>query len=422
MLGCGFIRTFFLGAITMPVSFFALSQQRDTIYLNANWEITEKPLASYYRTGKYVLDFDWYYEGVISDYYRNDSLQMKGSYSSNGRRNGTFSFYYDNGKLKTRGNYINNHKAGMWEYFYSDGRLQMRVEYAGNDQLFTVYDFIDSTGKVLAKDGTGSFEMWVHVSVAFGPCRLIGSFKNGTRSGTWEYYTYSPIKKAESVVLRERYEDGVFKKGTIINTFSGTHDSFKEDVDLTRLIEYEKFRATELFTKDKTVFQAKNSNDDLEDYLLRKQAPVFDVEGGDFEESFTGMIRVLNRISITRFFNDPGKIYKGEIELNVSDSGNIEEIKITGNLSEKEQDQMMFFLRKFKNIHELSVENVSIDAYHKIYFYTIIFAEFIPNRDLYNYPESQFVFAVLPYDKLREAMKDAIKPKRKKQKKSENEK
>jgi hypothetical protein len=98
----------------------------------------------------------------------------------------------------------------------------------------------------------------------------------------------------------------------------------------------------------------------------------------------------------------------------MSDSGDIEEVEITGNLSGSEKEKMLFFMKKFKNIKEILVENVGIDAYHKMYFFTAIFAEFIPNRYLYLFPQKMFVFSVLPYDKLKQAFKEQIGKKKKK--------
>ncbi len=404
-----FIKYFFLISVLIFTRQIGFPQPSDTLYMNAGWQICEKPFASYYRFGKIVIDTSWYYTGRVMDYYMNNTLQMDGRYSAQGEKDGDFWFFYPNGTPKASGAYTNNHRTGDWEYFYPNGKFQMKINYTGDDRNFTVLDFIDSTGKVLTKDSTGRFEMRVGTSIGMGTCRLEGGFKNGKRSGDWRYYAFIPSKNEEAMVIKEIYENGGLKKGNLYSPYSGMIETFKKDRDILRLSEYDKFRATEHFSKDRTSFRNTKDDQDLADFLINKKTPSFDVEGDSFEQSFVGVLKTLNTPAVLHYFNDPKKIYNGEVLINMSDSGDIEEIQITGNLSEKEKEYMLFFFKKFKNIHELMVENVGIDAYHKIYFYSVIFAEFIPNRYLDNFPESQFLFALLPYDKLREAVKEKIK-------------
>jgi hypothetical protein len=147
---------------------------------------------------------------------------------------------------------------------------------------------------------------------------------------------------------------------------------------------------------------------------VTRKAPSYDAEDTSFIQSYFNMLKTLNTPAVLKYFRDPKKIYTGEIEFNLSDSGDIEEVEISGNLSEKEKEHMLFFVKKFKNIHEILVENVEIDAYHKIYFYTVIFAEFFPRRYLYTLPETLFVFSIWPYDKLKENFREKKKEKKKK--------
>ncbi|MEQ1676586.1 MAG: hypothetical protein ABL876_07790 [Chitinophagaceae bacterium] len=396
----------------------AWSQRSDTLYLNSKWQICEKPFASYYRFGRIVIDTFWFYTGYIADHYLNDTLEMDGYYSSLGEKNGFFSFYYPDGKPKASGEYINNKMFGVWEYYHRNGNLRLRINYTGDNMNYTVLDFIDSTGKVMTKDSTGTFEMVVQYNPRLVNYRLEGEFKNGKRTGTWKYYAYIPSKDAEEMRLKEVYENGVLKKGSFYSIYSGVLETYKKPQNNITLIEFQKLKTTEYFAKDPTSFRNWNNDQDLADFLINRQAPAYDVEGSSFEESFTDVLKTLNTPQVLRYFKDPAKIYNGEVLINLSDSGDIEEIEITGNLSEKEKEYMLFFLKKFKNIHEIIVENVGIDAYHKIYFYSLIFAEFIPKRYLTHLPEKQFLFALIPYDKLKEAIK--LKGKKEKKNRSEN--
>ncbi len=409
-----FIKLVFALLFFQTANTTAWSQRSDTLYLNSKWQICEKPFASYYRFGRIVIDTFWYYTGYIADHYVNDTLEMDGYYSSLGEKNGFFSFYYPDGKLRASGEYINNKMFGVWEYYHRNGNLRLRINYTGDNMNYTVLDFIDSTGKVMTKDSTGTFEMIVQYNPRRANYRLEGEFKNGKREGTWKYYAYIPSKDAEEMKLKEVYENGILKKGSIYSIYSGVLETYKKPQHNITLIEFQKLKITEYFAKDPTSFRNWDNDQDLADFLINRQAPAYDVEGSSFEESFTDVLTTLNTPEVLRYFRDPLKIYKGEVLINLSDSGDIEEIEISGNLSEKEKEYMLFFIKKFKNIHEIIVENVGIDAYHKIYFYSLIFAEFIPKRYLAALPEKQFLFALLPYDKLKEAIK--LKGKKEKKK------
>lgn len=387
------------------------SQQSDTLYLNANWQICEKPFASYYRFSKIIIDSSWYYTGRVMDYYMNDTLQMNGHYSSTGEKDGNFWFFYPNGKLKTHGVYSKNERKGPWEYYYKEGKFQIKINYSGSNGNFTVLDFVDSTGKVLTRDSTGHFELRVIMTSGLGYCRLEGAFKEGKRSGNWHCYSFIPAKNAESQLIKEVYENGELKKGILISPFSGVYETYKKPRDVFKVPELDKFRITETFSRDQASFR---NSQELFDFLVNKKTPSFDAEGDSFTESVLGVLKALNTSAILRNFRDPVKIYNGEIIFNLSDSGNINEIELTGNLNEKEKEIMQFFVRRFKNIHEITGENAGLDEYHKIYFYTIVFADFIPPRDLYSFPEKQFVFSPVPY----RALVDLLKNKKRKNKRN----
>jgi len=388
------------------------SQRSDTLYMNARWQICEKPFASYYRFGRIIIDTFWYYQGYIADYYITDTMEMEGNYSALGEKEGFFYFYYPNGKQKASGEYISNHRFGVWEYYHPDGNLRLRIRYTGDDKNFTVLDYIDSTGKVMTKDSTGTFEF--ELQNGRDLYRLEGEVSNGQRAGTWKYYSDLSYKNKEQLLIKESYEKGEFKKGYLYNPMGGgILDTYKKNSVEFLLTDYKKLRTTEFFEKDRTTFRNRSDDQDLADYLIRRQAPSFSVESESFDESFTGLLKTLNISSVRRFFNDPQKIYNGEIVLNVSDSGDIEEVEITGNLTSKEKEYMEFFIKKFKNIHEIIVENVGIDAYHKIYFYSVLYADIFPKRFLSHLPEKEFFFAPMPYDKLVQLVKENMKKKRK---------
>jgi|CXWL01.1.fsa_nt_gi antitoxin component YwqK of YwqJK toxin-antitoxin module len=377
----------------------AASQAADTLFLNANWRICEKPLASYYRFSRIIIDTNWYYQGRVLDFYMNDTLQMDGNYSFIGLKEGLFRFYYPDGKLMTRGQYMNNERIGIWDNFYSNGELQIKTEYAGDGKNFTVLEYHDSTGKVLAKDGTGKFEITISYWNNMGTYKLVGEIKNGKKAGIWNYYQFHPILKEEVVVIKEVYENGELKKG---NTFlvyptQGVFNTYKKTNERIHFAEFAKFKMTEFFGKDPISFKNTDDDSDLLRYLTTRQIPAYDAAGSSYFESIAGVLNKLNTLTILKFFSDSTKLYGGEIMFTLTDSGNIKEVDITGNVSEKEKAYMEFFLKKFKNIEEITGEYAEESKDHKIYFFSLITGDFIPYRYLLYLPEKQFIFSPWPY-------------------------
>lgn len=403
----------FLTLVQSPL----FSQKIDTIFLNEKWQICEKPFASYYRFGKIVIDTFWRYTGRVFDFYTSGKMEMDGNYSTTGEKNGSFWFFYENGKPKAKGNYQANQRIGTWEYFYPDGQLQLRVNYTDDPLQFTVLDYIDSTGKIFMKDGTGNFIMDVSNDMGVFIYRLEGEFREGLKHGTWKYFVYIPSKNQDFAMIKEVYEKGVLKKGMHISPFLGQTENYKVQKNPLTKIEYAKFRFTEAFAKDRTSFRNIGNDQDLLDYLLTRKAPEYDAEDTTFVASYINVLRTLNNPIVIKHFHDPHKLYNGEVIFNLSDSGDIEEIEINGNLTEKEKEYMMFFMKKFKNIHDITIENVQIDAYHKIYFYSAIFAEFLPNKYLSYFPKKMFMFNGLTYDQLKEQIRESLKKKKSKKEK-----
>lgn len=404
--------------LNLLIPFFCLlqlctaAQNTDTLYFNKSWQICEKPFAEYYRFGKIVIDTFWYYTGPVRDYYLTDTIQMEGEYSAIGYKEGHFSFYYPSGKMVASGNYSNNMRTGSWEFYHPNGMLHYRIIYNGDDVNFAVMDNIDSSGNVLAKDGTGTFKMRLKDYYYANNYNLTGEFLNGNRHGTWKFDRPGATEKEGSMYIEE-YSNGEFKKGKQFNALIGGYETYKKMQLATKIIDYDKFATSEAFAKDRTSFRNTQNDQDLAEYLINRQAPAFSTESESFEESFFKVLSTLNNGSFTKYFSKPDKMYNGQISINVSDSGDIEDVEITGNLDDKEKEYMLFFIKKFKNIHDLAIENVAIDAYHKIYFYTVDFQDFFKGYYKNIPPIRMFLFNYQPYDQFKiEATRKLKKKKR----------
>ncbi|MEO7922949.1 MAG: hypothetical protein ABIR30_04675 [Chitinophagaceae bacterium] len=393
----------------------AFTQRIDTVYFNKGWMLCEKPFASYYRIGMINMDSLLFYKGRVLDFYMSDTMQMEGNYLPYGIKEGTFIFYYSTGKPSVIGQYTGNQMDGLWEYFYPNGQTKLKIDFAGNAKKFSVLEAFDSTGKMTASNGTGKFEMLVRYRDVSMTYRLEGQVLDGKRHGSWSFYGFHPILEKEVLVVKEVYEKGDLKKGTVYTAYPTSRilGTYKDMADHISAQEFDKLTITELFLKDPVSFPNRNNNDDLIEYFYTKKTSTYDVNDSTYMGSIVGVLNSLNKSPIRKKFNDPDKIYGGEIIFSLNDSGNIKEVEVNGNLSEKEKEQMQFFFQKFKNIHEIAEEDADVLNEHKIYFYSLIIADFVPLRYLPDYPEKIFIFSPLPY----RAFIDFLKTKKRKQRK-----
>lgn len=169
--------------IILLLSVFALSDvygQRDTIWFNSNWLVTEKSNASFYRMSPELIKNGY----LFKDYYKSGALQMKGvslsateevyhgtmlwyfengnvfqvvnynkgaldgkrtvyfnngsvknnRFYDNGTINGPWESYYMNGMIKERGHYSMGEKHGIWTYYNQEGEMTERGEFSAGDK------------------------------------------------------------------------------------------------------------------------------------------------------------------------------------------------------------------------------------------------------------------------------------------------
>lgn len=394
----------------------AKSQRTDTLYFNANWQICEKPFASYYRFGNIVTEGMWYYQGRVLDYYNNDTLQMEGSYSDSGTREGVFRFYYTNGKMLASGAFFGVQQKGLWEFYHPNGKLKLKLDYAGDGKNYIILEFRDSSGVPLLQNGTGEFQIPVSFMNGAATYTLVGHMKNGKREGIWEYRDFHPIRREWVTVMTEEFSDDKFKEGIVYKVYPTTTVSsrHKTPTDRISLIGFEKFIPTESFAKDPISFRDMQLDNDLLEYLQTRKSPTYAVDSSSYAKSMIGILEILNTASITRFFSKPGKVYGGEVVFTLTDSGAIQNVEVYGNLDDKEKEQMIFFARKFKNIRDITTEAEELNDERKIYFFSLFMADFIPKWYLQYFPAHYFFFSPWPY----RATIDKIKAIRKKPKKN----
>ncbi|HEX7413416.1 MAG TPA: TonB family protein [Bacteroidia bacterium] len=105
--------------------------QTDTLYYNQDWEGSTKENASFYRLIKKENNLF-----LVEDHYKNNVLQMSGSFSSLNPElyEGYFKYYSEKGLLNKEGLFTKNVEEGEWKLYYDDGK-PLRVENYLNGNL-----------------------------------------------------------------------------------------------------------------------------------------------------------------------------------------------------------------------------------------------------------------------------------------------
>jgi len=125
----------------------------------------------------------WYY------YYPNGALEMKGEFSKEGKRIGTWIVYNElNGKVLNRFEFVNGEKEGETLDYYYSGELQQKMTYKNDIAQDTVYNYFhsgDLKEKFVIKEGEKE-----------GPIK--GYHENGTLDFKYSFIKGEPSGKYES--------------------------------------------------------------------------------------------------------------------------------------------------------------------------------------------------------------------------------
>lgn len=92
----------------------SLCHSQVTIYYDNTCSITMKDLATHYRIAE-VDTAKGTFSGEVKDYWMNDSIMAKLTYSNKGKKDGSILIANANGEIKIKGQYTDNKKRGTWE-------------------------------------------------------------------------------------------------------------------------------------------------------------------------------------------------------------------------------------------------------------------------------------------------------------------
>jgi TonB family protein len=208
-------------AIIISLVFFfcitAHAQKKDTLLyymhsypiLAASHEVPvdNKYLANYYRvilppdisTNKNLF--------IVYDYYLNGKTKMVGKTSTANPSiilQGPSIEYYPNGHRKSSKNYKDNKLTGDDIEYFPNGKIYIVKNYDEKNKVI-INSCNDSTGKVLAENGTGHY---IEYDKDFKSIFAEGEIVNGVENGEWRGTVGDSIKYVSI------YENGNLKEGT----------------------------------------------------------------------------------------------------------------------------------------------------------------------------------------------------------------
>lgn len=375
-----------------PVAF--AQKITDTLFYNKIWQICEKPVAAYYRIGTLAIDSFWFYTGSVKDYSIDHTLLMEGTYTEDGYKTGEFRYYYPEGNLQLKAFYHRDAAKGTWEWYYPNDSIRAVVNFDDGEQNFRFVTYRTPKGNLTLTDGNGKFEWQTGTAADVGGNYIVnGSFKNGLRAGNWRY-SYQHLERIPTLVFTEKYDDnGKFRKSAVTSGLYGDNPKKKYEqytfsprkIWITEHILYDNF-----FRKG----GEENSDIALRKYLLNRRASEIIVKNKNFEQAMTFILLSLegnrNKLEFQK------KEINGKIKFKLGENGTPEDISIKGDgLTEKEIEFLHFLMSKFKNIEMPGTENLAIEGYHDIYFYSINMKEYVP-ASIRNEVNYDLFFSTLP--------------------------
>ncbi|HTK18090.1 MAG TPA: TonB family protein [Mucilaginibacter sp.] len=165
-----------------------------------------KDLADYYRV---VSPPDTTVDknlAIVTDYYRNGNPKMIGNAIIIDHQlllTGSSIEYYENGKRKLIKKYTDGIQTGEFSQYYPNGQLYITAEYNPKGRKI-IQEVRDSTGKIIASNGTGHMIMYTS---DFKRIIEEGPIDKGLEDGEWHGISDDSVKSTLN------YKDGIFQNG-----------------------------------------------------------------------------------------------------------------------------------------------------------------------------------------------------------------
>ena len=374
---------------------------KDTIYLDEDWAICEKPVAEYFRVATLKTDNVLMYVGDVTDYYIDGQVEMTGFYDENGLRNGHFIFYHNNGKKREEGDFVRDKLVGLWSYYNIGGDL--RVQLNCNSAFdFTPLFIVTPGGDTILKNGNGRFifNTVKHLPQVFRAgvnYTVEGEVINGKKHGEFKYWINEKAGK-ENSLCTDTFKDGVFKKSKS-NNFQSSQST---PCNQLNLFNGKKLFYTDLFYHANHLFGlGKTSEQKLISFLVDREIPEIPSKARSFEENVIDFYQIIdvvlsaelhkknkplfnsyhrpNTNAPFEFFNyqapfnsaEVPRQIESEMTVTIDTFGFVSKSAFKGNLTKREVDRINYYLSRLTNLATSVEQGQARDADIKIRMITL---------------------------------------------------
>lgn len=354
--------------------------KKDTIFLDEEWSICEKPAAEYYRIASLKADKELFYVGEVVDFFIGGEVEMRGFYNDKGMKNGHFTFYAKNGKKRKEGDFANDDMLGVWTYYDEGGNVKVQFDCKSSVD-FTPLLIVTASGDTLLKDGKGHFTFnsqkdLPHIFPPSVNYTLEGQVVNGKREGDYKYWLNDKEGKSQPFYTNV-YNNGIFKKSKADASF---HDGSKPFSPFN-LLAGNKLLKTDYFSHSNLVFGFGTSGDQkLIEFLLNGEIPEIISEAHSYKENIKDIYNIIGTVlrpnlmpavhsglqyaypppvgsqcvilsyaSKANFVTIPRTI-RSEITLTIDTGGFVNNTVFKGNLTTREIGKMNYYFSRLANL------------------------------------------------------------------------
>lgn len=183
--------------IALVVGFLSSSvSAQETIWFDANWNLTVKETATYYRPAPKKKDKGFW----IVDYHMNGKKQMEGFSSileaNKEKFEGQIKYYFPTGILYQEVGYLKGKIEGIRKIYFESGKLKEVRDYE-DDKMEGRYLEYYETGELLS---TGDYEVNLKEGVwktyyKNGKMKERGKYEAGEKIGIWKTFYKNVYKK-----------------------------------------------------------------------------------------------------------------------------------------------------------------------------------------------------------------------------------
>jgi hypothetical protein len=385
-----------------PLSVFA-QPAYDTVYIDYDWSVCEKPVASYYRVALLNKNESLFYYGDVKDYYLNGSIEMTGRYDDKGNKQGTFTFYNPDGTKIKEGNYEDDKMKGLWSYYDSSGILRVQLNCnSAND--FIPLLVIDSKGDTLLKNGNGTysfdFSVLQRIQTKSYNYSIEGELKNGVKTGKQLYHLKVDTSFAKGIPEEKKLMTEIYKDGKFIR---GIHDKevSSQPFNIINLADT-KLQRVDNFNHSNIVFEYGKKNDyKLIDFLVKGASPEITVSATSQEKNIWALYKILgeviqeekglahNRNSTNSYIAENNVVelatfyapatateqpndYNAELTVAIDTNGYISDTKFRGNLKKSYINKINYYLSRLSGLYVEQTQGRKEPAFIDLSLFTII--------------------------------------------------